>query len=176
MLRIRNLSNVFQKRLIRPLYAHTQATPYAAFLHPSLRNEDGSFKAPAGAFLHQNGLVPGTVVVLDDGEFVKVATGAANEQPFGLLANFVGGTIDDLQDENQVGVWRGPDAVFELLKPAFDDTGLAAAFGSATATTGPVKLAVKADGRLGDRGAGTTAVVAHLLTYDPNKITVDLKV
>jgi hypothetical protein len=62
------------------------------------------------------------------------------------------------------------------LKPAFDDTGLAAAYAAATAASGPVKLAVKADGRLGNRGAGTTAVVAHLITYDPNKITVDLKV
>jgi hypothetical protein len=35
MLQVRNLSNVFQKRLIRPLYAHTQATPYAAVLDAS---------------------------------------------------------------------------------------------------------------------------------------------
>jgi hypothetical protein len=79
MLRITNLSNVFQKRLIRPLYAQTQATPYAAVLDTSLRNADGSFRAPlatdtlpltrsAAAFLLQGGIVPGTVVVKGAGE------------------------------------------------------------------------------------------------------------
>jgi hypothetical protein len=121
--------------------------------------------------------VPGTVVVLTDGELIKVATGADNEQPFGLLANFVGGTIDDLQDENQVGVWRGPDSVFELLKPSFNDTGLSAAFTARTAANGPVKLYAGADGRLTSAaGAASEVIVAHLITYDPNKITVDLKV
>jgi hypothetical protein len=46
MQRITKLSNKYQKRLIRPLYAQTQATPYAAYLDPSLRNSDGSFAAP----------------------------------------------------------------------------------------------------------------------------------
>jgi hypothetical protein len=47
MLRIRNLSNMFQKRTIRPLYGQTQAYPYAAVLDPRLRNTDGSFRAPS---------------------------------------------------------------------------------------------------------------------------------
>src|SRR4051812_16174331 len=117
MLKVRNLSNVMQKRLIRPLYAHTQATPYAAVLDPSLRNVDGSFRAPlaadtlpvarsANAFTLQGGLVPGTVMVKAAGEGMVVAPGGTGAiQPFGLLANFVGGTLDDLQDNNEIGVW-----------------------------------------------------------------------
>src|SRR3954452_8217076 len=103
MQQVGKLSNVLQKRLIRPFYAHTQATPYAAVLDVSLRNADGSFRAPlstdtspltrsANAFTLQGGLVPGTVVVKGAGESVVVASGAnVAEQPFGLLANFVGG-------------------------------------------------------------------------------------
>lgn len=189
MLQIRNLSNVFQKRLIRPLYAHTQATPYAAVLDASLRNADGSFRLPvstdtlpltrsANAFALQGGLVPGTVVVKGAGESVVVASGAnAAEQPFGLLANFVGGTLDDLKDNNEVGVWRGPDSVWEILAPAFDDTGLAAAYASATAGN-PVKLYAGVDGRLvANASPGSRIVVAHLIERtSASKIVIDLKV
>jgi hypothetical protein len=129
MLQIRNLSNLFQKRLIRPLYAHTQATPWAGTLDPSLRNADGSFRAPlaadtlpvarsADAFTHQGGLVP----------------------------------LDDVKDENNIGVWYGPGAQFELLAPAFNDTGLAAAYAAATPGA-PVLLYAGADGRLAQASA-----------------------
>lgn len=189
MLQVRNLSNVFQKRLIRPLYAHTQATPYAAVLDPSLRNADGSFRAPlstdtnpltrsANAFTLQGGLVPGTVMVKGAGESMVVASGAnVAEQPFGLLANFIGGTFDDVKDENNIGVWRGPDSVWELLAPAFDDTGLAAAYASATPGN-PVKLYAGVDGRLvANASPGSRIVVAHLVERaSASKIVIDLKV
>jgi hypothetical protein len=189
MLQVRTISNVFQKRLIRPLYAHTQATPYAAVLDPSLRNADGSFRAPlatdtlplarsAAAFTLQGGIVPGTVVVKGAGESAVVASGAnVAEQPFGLLANFVGGTFDDLKDNNEVGVWRGPDSVWELLAPAFNDTGLAAAYAAATPGN-PVKLYAGTDGRLTSASPGGSAiVVAHLIERtSASKITIDLKV
>lgn len=188
MLRVRNLSNVMQKRLIRPLYAQTQATPYAAVLDPSLRNVDGSFRAPlstdtlpiarsANAYTLQGGLVPGTVMLKGAGEGVVVATGANSAlQPFGLLANFVGGTMDDLGDENYVGVWRGPDSVFELLAPAFNDTGLATAYANATPGV-PVKLYAGTDGRLTSTSAGSDVVVAHLLErVSASRIVIDLKV
>jgi hypothetical protein len=192
MLRIRYLTNKFQKRLIRPLYAQTQATPYAAYLDPSLRNSDGSFRKPlstdatgggfpltrsADAFSLKNGLVPGTVMVKGAAEGVVVANGAAsaNVKPFGLLANYVGGDLDDLGDENFVGVWRGPDAVFELLAPAFDDTGLAAAYSSATAGN-PVKLYAQADGRLGaTQPAGAVAVAELIERVSASRIVIDLK-
>jgi hypothetical protein len=199
MLQVRNLSNVLQKRLIRPLYAHTQATPYAAVLDPSLRNTDGSFRAPLGgdvfngvtraagaagnAFLLQGGLVPGTVMIKGPGEAMLVATGAAtNEQPFGLLANFVGGTLDDLKDNNEIGVWRGPDAVFELLTPAWNDTGLAAAYAGAAAGA-PVGLYAGPDGRLAQATAltggvttGKTLVARLIERASASKIVVELVV
>lgn len=191
MLRIKNLSNQFQKRTLRALYAQTQATPYSATLHPSLRNTDGSFRAPlstdtlplarsAAAFLLQGGLVPGSVVAKSVGESVVAHNGVAGVRAFGLLANFVGGTLDELGDENQVGVWRGPDSVWELLKPAFDDTGLAAAYATASNSAGtPVKLYAQPSGLLGGgvpAGATEADVVALLIEYTPSKIIVDLKV
>lgn len=194
MLQIRNLSNALQKRLIRPLYAHTQATPWAATLDASLRNADGSFRAPlstdtlpvarsANAYTLQGGLVPGTVMVKAAGEAFVVATGAAtNERPAGLLANFVGGTLDDLKDENQIGVWYGPGSQWELLAPAFNDTGLAAAYAAATPGN-PVLLYAGADGRLaqatalvGGNATNKVAVAELVERSGPGKIAIKLLV
>jgi hypothetical protein len=193
MLRPTKLSNKFQKRTLRPLYAQTQAYPYAAYLDPSLRNSDGSFRKPlaadatgggfpltrsADAHTLKNGLVPGLVVVKGVGEGVVVANGAANAnpRPFGLLANFVGGELDDLGDEDFVGVWRGVGGVFELLAPAFDDTGLAAAYAAATAGA-PVKLYAQADGRVGATVPAGATIVAELIERtSASRIVVELKV
>lgn len=188
MLQVRNLSNALQKRLIRPLYGHTQATPYAAVLDASLRNTDGSFRAPlaadtvpiarsADAYTLQGGLVPGTVVLKAAGEGVVVATGADSAlKHFGLLANFVGGTLDDIKDENNVGVWRGPDAVFELLAPSFNDTGLAAAYAAATPGT-PVPLWAGTDGRLQTGSISSHELVANLIERpDAGRIVIDLRI
>lgn len=189
MLRVRNLNNIYQKRLIRPLYAQTQATPYAAVLDPSLLNADGSFRAPLGtdtqpiartqpAYLLQGGLVPGTVVVKGAGEGVVVATGAnAASVPFGLLANFVGGTLDELGTETEVGVWRGPDSVFELLWPAYNDTGLAAAYAAAGPGT-PVALYAGTDGRLTSSSPGGSASQVAWLIDRPSasRIIINLTV
>jgi len=189
MQQVGNLNNVFQKRLIRPEYAQTQGYPYGAVLDVSLRNADGSFRKPlstdssplarsADAFTLQNGLVPGTVVVKGAGEGIVVASGAnAAEQPFGLLGNWVGGTFDDLKSNNEVGVWRGVDSTYVLLAPAFDDTGLAAAYASATPGN-PVKLYAGTDGRLvANASPGNRIVVAHLLErISSAQIRIDLKV
>lgn len=197
MLRIRNLSNKYQKRLIRPLYAQTQATPYAAVLDNTLRDTNGGFRKPlaadttgggypltrsADAFALKGGLVPGTVMVKTAGEAMAVHNGANpgtadGLKTFGLLANFVGGELDDLGDEKFIGVWRGPDAVFELLAPAFDDTGLAAAYSASTAGV-PVPLYAGADGRLGYNATpGNRQVVAHLIErVSSARIVIDLRV
>lgn len=178
MLRIRNLKNVYQKRLIRPLYAQTQATPYAAVLDDTLRDPvTKDFTFTAGSFKFKNGLVPGTVMAAR-GDKVVVATGAnAALVPFGLLANFVGGDLDDIGDENYVGVWRGPDSVYEILAPGFDDTGLSAAWDASTPGL-PVFLYAGTDGRLSTQGTpGSRVVVAHLIERpNANRIVVDLKV
>lgn len=190
MLRIRNLSNQYAKRPIRILYGHTQATPYAATLDPSLRNTDGSFRAPvatdtvplarsAAAFLHQGGLVPGCVVTKGAGESVVVHNGVAGVRAWGLLANYVGGTLDDIQDENHVGVWYGKDAVAELLAPAFNDSGLAAAYSAATPGN-PVRLYAGTDGRLTATEPGTATeedIVAFLIERNnASKITIKFNV
>jgi len=112
-------------------------------------------------------------------EQVVVATGAnAAIRPFGLLANFVGGTIDDIKGNNEVGVWRGPDSVYDILAPAFDDTGLAAAYAAATPGN-PVKLFAGTDGRLSaTSGNGGSAIPVALLIDRPSaaRITIDLLV
>lgn len=175
MLRIRNLSNAMQKRTLRVLHGQTQATPYAGTLHPALRNTDGSFRVPIAAdttpvdytattFTLQGGLVPGTVMIKGPGESFLPARGGANtDRPFGLLANFVGGTLDDLQDSNEIGVWYGPGSVYEVLFPAFDDTGLAAAYAGAAAGS-PVLLYAQTNGLLGSTNPGGSAVaVAELI-------------
>lgn len=177
MLRIRNLKNKYQKRLIRPLYAQTQATPYAAVLDPTFRDASGNYVLPAGAFLYKGGIVPGTVMA-NRGDNVTVATGVdAALVPFGLLANFVGGELDDLGDENFVGVWRGPDAVFEILAPGFNDTGLSTAWDASTPGL-PVPLFAGTDGRLTTVAVpGNRLRVANLLERpNANRIIVDLKV
>jgi len=177
LLRIRNLRNQYQKRLIRPLYAQTQATPYAAVLDDTFRADPTTLTLPGSAFLYKGGLVPGTVMV-NRGEKVTVATGAdAALVPFGLLANFVGGELDDLGDESYVGVWRGPDSVFEILAPGFNDTGLSAAWDASTAGI-PVPLVAGADGRLRYQSSqGSRLTVAHLIERpSASRIVVDLKV
>lgn len=203
MLRLKNLSNKFQKRLIRPLYGQTQAYPYAASLDASFRAADGTFVAPivagsanpartAPAFLLKNGLVPGTVVVKSAaGEKVKVAVGnnALNgERVFGLLANFVGGDLDELGDENEVGVWRGVGGVFELLAPAFDPA-IATAYSAVTNAGAPVPLYAGTDGRLTstaptiigaiatDTATTTAVVVAYAIeAVGTSRIVIDLRV
>lgn len=162
---------MFVKRTLRVLYGQTQAYPYAATLDPSLRNTDGSFRAPlstdvtplarsANAFTWQGGLPAGVVVAKSAGEAMVVHNGNAAVRPFGLLANFVGGTIDDLQDNNEIGVWRGTGSVYELLYPAFDDTGLAAAYAAATPGA-PVAMRAGTDGRLTSQGTGP--IVGYLI-------------
>src|SRR3954470_17778653 len=148
MLRLKNLSNKYQKRLIRPEYAHTQATPYAATIHSSLRDATtGDIRAPLSgdtgggatnplttrtdkAFVLKNSLIPGLVTVRVAGtEQVAIGSGAnVAEQPFGLLANFIGGDLDEGFSgdtlQNEVGAWRGPDSTYSLLAPAFNDAAL----------------------------------------------------
>lgn len=203
MLRIRNLSNQFEKRKIRPLYAQTQATPYAATLDASLRDSSGSIRLPlaadatplnraigtdTAAFTYKGGLPAGLCVAkAGAGEGIVIHNGAGAVRTFGLLANNIGGELDDLGDENQVGVWRGPDAVFEILAPVFDDTSISTAYASATAGN-PVRLYAGRDGRLtataptltnadGAHTAVEADVVALLVErVSASRIVVDLKV
>lgn len=190
MLRLKNLSNKYQKRTCRPVYANTQATPYAATLHVDpagtngFRTATGALRVPptgvTAAYVAANGgsLHPGTVLARIKGtEQVTVATGAEYEQPFGLLANFVGGQFDEGFEgdslQNQVGVWRGPDAVFEVLAPAFGDITIADGISAGTKTTnerntnhsatGGNLLWAGTDGRLTNVLANTTGNSANVV-------------
>jgi len=89
-----------------------------------------------------------------------------------LLANFVGGTLDDLKDSNEIGVWYGPGSVYEVLIPAFDDTGLASAYANATVAAGnPVLLYAQPTGLLGVTNTGGTQIpVAELIERRSNAV------
>lgn len=176
MLRITNLSNAMQKRTLRVLHGQTQATPFGGTLHPALRNTDGSFRAPlatdtlpvdytANVFTFQGGLPAGMVMARSVGESFLPHPGNNTARPFGLLANFVGGTMDDLKDSNEIGVWYGVGSVYEVLYPAFDDTGLAAAYAAAGVAAGnPVLLYAQTSGLLGvTNPGGNSTPVAELM-------------
>lgn len=190
MQRLRNLNEIFQKRLVRGEYVHHQATPYAVTLDPSLRNTDGSIRVPlaadttpltrsANAFTLNNSLIPGLCVTKTVGEAVTISTGSTTvaERPFGILANWIGGDFDDIGTENAIGAWRGPDATFTLLAPAFDPTGLSAAFTAAQTTGVPVNLYAGTDGRLKfvSSPTGTQVAVARLIDFPAtSRVIVEL--
>jgi hypothetical protein len=121
------VANPAQKRTLRPIYAQHQATTYGGFLDP---NWNRSFD-----------ILPGTVVSRLTAEiFTPYTTGSSgtsvvgsgasvlpstNAKPFGLAALFVAPQlgIDEVTatGTNLFTAWTGgPDAVFEILAPAFD--------------------------------------------------------
>lgn len=147
MLRLQKLANVNRRRTLRALYAQTQAFPYAAKLDASVdRTETDPFTLAAHA--GKAAIWPGMVAVKTGGETAGIATDNT-PRAFGLFANFVGGELDELGDRTEVGIWRGPGSVFEILAPVFDDTGLGAAAGAEDgAAANEVYLAAGSDGRL----------------------------
>jgi hypothetical protein len=110
------LANPAQKRTLRPLYAQHQATTWSGFLDPSWNR---SFN-----------ILPGTVMARKTKEIFTPYTGAAGQTAFGLSAFFVAPLppiqIDEVVNigTNLFTVWvGGPDALFEILAPAFDPAG-----------------------------------------------------
>ena len=188
-----NASNILltaQKRLIRPAYAQTQGFPYASYLDPSLRNSDNSIRVPkstdsnptfpltrsADAFTYNGSLIPGTVMVKTSGENACVANGAnAAVQPWGLLDQWVGGTFDNVGQNNEIGIWMGPDSTYDLLAPAWNDTGLATAI-SGAAPGAAVYLYAGADGRLTSSSPGGSAIpVARVIQrWSAARLTIQL--
>lgn len=172
-----NILITAQKRLIRPVYAQTQGFPYAAFLDPSLRTTSGNILAPlstdssagsitngraapnplaysANTFTYMGSIVPATVAVKSGyasggagGEYACVHNGVTTVQPWGLLDQWLGGTFDNVGQNNQIGVWMGPDSTYEILAPGWNDTGLATAV-SGGAAGANINLAAGTDGRL----------------------------
>lgn len=172
-----NIALVNKRRTLKALYAHTQGYPYAATLDSTLTITSGGQLGVTGSFAWAN---PGTVMVKGSGETVKPAAVATlNTKYFGLLGHFVGGQMDELGGTTSVGVWKGNGSVFEVLAPAFVDTGLAAA---AAAEDGTVanETYLKSDstGLLTLAGAiGTDARAARLISrLSANAILVELLV
>lgn len=109
MLRV-PLSNPHLKRTIRPLYANHQATPWGGFLDPDYDPAtDGE-------------ILPGTPLTRVYGEVFAPATAG---RIFALSALFVAPSLGvnemTASGTNLFTGWTGgPDAVFEILAPAFD--------------------------------------------------------
>lgn len=138
MLRLRSLANKYKKRTLRPKYTHTQGTPYAATLDSGFVRTGGQLTGTPTSGITGNtqaAILPGAVLIKGVGETVTLASATTTQRAFGLCANFVGGTMDEIGDGSDVGVWRGVGSTYQVLAPAFDDTGLAAA---AAADTGAV--------------------------------------
>lgn len=174
-----NINLTAQKRLIRVVYGQTQATPYACYLDPSLRNANGTIRIPqasdttpiarsANAFTFEGSLTPGLVLLKSTGENVVIATGAsAALQPFGLLGQWVGGSFDNVGQVNEVSAWRGPDAVVELLAPAWNDTGVASAIAAAGPGTN-VLLYAGTNGQLTVTKAGSECIPVASIIERPS--------
>ena len=109
MLRV-PLSNPHLKRTIRPLYANHQATPWGGFLDPEYDPAtDGE-------------ILPGTPLSRVYGE---VFAPSPRSRIFALSALFVAPSLGvnemTASGTNLFTGWTGgPDAVFEILAPAFD--------------------------------------------------------
>jgi hypothetical protein len=112
MFRVSDVSNVAQKRTIRPLYAATQATPWAGYLDPNwTRTVD---------------IYPGMVMTKLANEVFTLAS-TSTAKGFGLADLFVAPVlgIDEVKQSgtNNFTVWVGGlDSAFEVLAPAFDTT------------------------------------------------------
>jgi hypothetical protein len=182
-----NINLTAQKRHLRVVEGQTQATPYAGYLDPSLRNADGSFRLPAAtdtlplarseaAYSYFGGLIPGTVLVKTTGENFTVHNGdtTAAVEPFGLLGQFVGGTIDGVKSTNEVAAWFGPDSVYDLLAPAWNDTGLAAAIAASTAGKA-VKLYAGKDGRLTYIASPGSSIAVATVVERPSSAVLRIK-
>jgi hypothetical protein len=142
-----NINVTSQKRLLRVVQGQTQATPTSGYLDPSLRNASGGIRRPlktdeagvvpaggaaaapftrtADAFVFENSLVPGTVLVKTVGENYAVADGGTETGIFGLLGQWVGGTFDGVKNTSNISAWQGPDSEYDLLAPGFDPTEVA---------------------------------------------------
>jgi hypothetical protein len=174
MLRLwQNTNLIAKRRTLRAIYAHTQGYPYAATFDPNTSRTSGGQSGISGTLATYH---PGTVMVKMANEVVKPAA-AATPNAFGLLGHFVGGSLDELGSANSfVGVWRGTGSVFEVLAPAFNDTGLATAAAAEDGAVGnEVYLNSDATGLLQLKSTGIT--VARLMTrLSANAIIVELKV
>lgn len=181
MLRLTKLSNKYKRRTLRALYAHTQAYPYAATLDSAFDRTAGQLSGAGAITGSESAIMPGSVLVKKVGEAVTLSGAAgANQRAFGLSANYVGGSMDELGDAAEIGVWRGAGSVFQILAPAFDDTGASAAAAAEAGTVATeVYMNSSSKGVLVADAAGAKGVsdAARLLSRpSANTIIVELLV
>jgi hypothetical protein len=163
------LATAHLKRTLRQLYGFTQSTPKAVFLD--------------SAWDRSVAIWPGMVAMKTTGENVTLIGPAGAAAPYGLFGHYIGGDgIDEPLEVglNAVSVWvMAPDAEFEVLSPAFDDTQAWAEVGDGseklvyaiTAGTGRGKLALATNGAVAT--AISTQPVARLLKVNSaSKITI----
>lgn len=162
------VTNPNQQRTLAPLYATTQATPYAGFLDPEF------LKNPTVDIL------PGTVMYRKKGEVFAPLTSAVKgtAKAFGLSALFVAPKmrIDEVSGtgSNMFSVWvGGNDSLFEILAPAFDTTASYALKEDGSKQY----LTANDEGRLTTTGATKENAVAELIdVISTNRIVVRLGV
>ena len=178
MFRINSITNVTQKRTLRPLYAQSQATPYGGFLSTSWTKAVDIYPGMVMAKVTgENFTLAGTA----SGGGVLPAT-AGLIRGFGLSALFCAPTlgIDETQyphdsSLNVFTVWRAAAGnAFEIVDPAFassqawsetasSDGGVVMlGITNASHTDGPGKLALM---------DGTNVIelpVARLIQYKPS--------
>lgn len=182
MLRLTNLANKYQRRTLRALYGQTQAYPYDTTLDSSFSRTAGALSGGTAITGAKAAILPGLVASKKTAETVTVAGAwASSRRDFGLFAQFVGGELSDIpSDFDKVGVWRGQGGVFEILAPAYDDTGLATPAGAEAGTAATeVYLNASAKGQLVTGGAGANVVnnTARLMTrLSSNAVVVELLV
>lgn len=178
MFRVNSITNITQKRTLRPLYAQHQATPYGGFLSSSWTKAVDIYPGMVMAKLAGEVF---TLAGTSTGGGVLPAT-AGLIRGFGLSALFCAPTlgIDETQyphdsSLNVFTVWQGgPDATFEILAPAFatsqswseaaSSNGGVVMLGitNASHTDGPGKLALM------DGSNVIETPVARLIQYKPS--------
>lgn len=199
MLRLGNdLTLQYQRRTLRPQFVQTQGTPYPMALSANFDRTAGALSGAQAVTGAKAAILPGQVAIKLVGESVTLYgsnEGAGTDtattavvRPWGLFANYVGGQMDELAGRSEVGVWRGQGSVYEILAPAFNDTGLSAAGAgetgaSATAPQGGAYMSVGADARVAYNSsatnpfATTNLATARLVErYSASAIVVELLV
>jgi hypothetical protein len=158
------ISNPALKRTIRPIYAQHQATTYGGFLDP---NWNRSFD-----------ILPGTVMTRVSKEiFAPWSTGKV---PFGLSALFVAPSlgVDEVTatGTNLFTVWvGGPQAVFEILAPAFDPAPASSWATEAAKAGGTALLKANATGQLTTGGVAADAIAELVDVPTVDKILIRMR-
>lgn len=174
-----NLNLISKRRTLRALFAHTQGYPYPVQIDSGFTRTSGAqlgLGSPAG----QAAIFPGAVMKKQSGEVVTLSTdnsaSADHNTRFGLAAQYVGGTLDELGSGSDTAVWRGRGSTYEVLAPVFATTV------SSLSSAGTAYLTWNTSGQLSDvdnaSGAATaTNAVARLvdnLSNSANAVIIEL--